>query len=164
MALTAKHGFRHRRSKNVHLSANSLSNIKNEHINDFASVIYTPKQRYLMPFGDKHIGWTWISKGEFHTSLRHCCSRERGRRRKELWDIKLNRTTSGSRRWAMMRSRTFRRIRRSGTQEHPLFFQSLFYLFENTFPLLYFEYILTHIFKFKIVLIIVKCGKPNRFI
>lgn len=46
----------------------------------------------------------WILQGGFHTSLRHGCSRERGRRRKELWDIKLARTTSGSRRGDVLHS------------------------------------------------------------
>lgn len=52
----------------------------------------------------------WISQGGFRTSLRHCCRRERGRRRKELWDIKLNRSSSGSWRGAMLHSGAVGRI------------------------------------------------------
>lgn len=46
----------------------------------------------------------WILQDGFHTSLRHGCSRERGRRRKELWDIKLSGTSSGSWRGDMLYS------------------------------------------------------------
>lgn len=66
----------------------------------------------------KNRGWMEISRVGFHTSLRHGCCRERGRRRKEISDITSSWTSASERRDVMTHAVRLLRLVFDGSVHH----------------------------------------------